>query len=220
MISFALDVINWDAIAALTGIVIAGLGFMINSRLRRQERKSRHAALLSEYRRETIAFSRDFFETVSEALALYAVEKERPRDDPQLCLLAARLSSLADTGRFYFPNEMGENPTGTSKGPAFAGTRRPPLEAILAAHFAVEAMRLAGPEKREAQDLAVECLHETRQPFPMPRDSGPSPRFLLIQARRCYLNAVVPGTFPREWHGMFEDLLGPVTGTPGAGPQL
>lgn len=211
MITFALDIINWDAVAALTGVVIAVLGFMINSRLRRQERKSRHAALLSEYRRETIAFSRDFFETVSRALALYAVEKDRPRDDPHLTEIAARLSSLADTGRFYFPNDIGANPTGSAKGPAFAGTRRPPLEAILAAYFAVEAMRLSGPEKTEAQDLAIDCLRETRQPFPAPRDSGPSPRFLLIQARRCYLNAVVPGTFPREWHSMFTELLGPAT---------
>ena len=37
-----------------------------------------------------------------------------------------------------------------------------------------------------------------------------SAKSVLLEARRAYMNVVVPDTFPREWDAMFKDLLGPV----------
>ncbi len=210
MIEITLGSIGWDAIAAVSGVLIATFGFAINKRLRRQEELTKRYALLGEYRQEIMGFSKEFFETVSEALALRARTDDPSPPTAELDRISTRLSSLVDTGRFLFPNHIPRGSAyGAKKGPAFAGFRRPPLDAILAAHFAVEAMRRSGDGAKRYLEDSIRHLKRTRQPLTEPvRDSDPV--YLLIQSRRCYLNAVVPDTFPQEWLSMFSDLLGPV----------
>lgn len=128
--------------------------------------------------------------------------------------MSNKLSSLVDTGRFLFPNHIpDDNPEGMHKGPAFAGRRRPPLDAILAGHYAVEAMKQEGDATKVYLSKAMNELRKTGQPLSTPiRESDPV--YLLIQSRRSYLNSVVPDTFPREWSKMFTVILGPVEGEP------
>ena len=61
----------------------------------------------------------------------------------------------------------------------------------------------------EFLSLSMVQLRKTGQPLKGPVRAE-DPFYLLIQSRRCYLNAVVPDTFPRVWMSMFTTLLGPV----------
>ena len=209
--TFSLDKIGWEAVSALSGMLIAAAGFAIGYMLRRREKRSQSYTLLAEYRSEIITFSEKFFDTVSEALAVQACSEGSAEDAREFNRLSTKLSSLADTGRFLFPNDLSNDPSyGIKKGPAFAGRRRPPLRAILAAHYCVEAMKRKGGGTQIYLDKALAELNKTGQPLTQPvRETDPV--YLLIQSRRCYLNCVLPDTFPREWLSMFSELLGPVT---------
>lgn len=210
MFEFALKTFTWEAISALSGIAIAVIGFMIGRGLRRRELRAQKYALIGEYRREIMAFSKEFFEQVAEALALRDTDPREPKTARRLAEISARLSGLADTGRFLFPNDLSRAQAGDAEdGPAFAGRRRPPLNAILAAHLAVEALRRDGDKVGEFLSLSMVQLRKTGQPLKGPVRAE-DPFYLLIQSRRCYLNAVVPDTFPRVWMSMFTTLLGPV----------
>ena len=66
MFEFALKTFTWEAISALSGIAIAVIGFMIGRGLRRRELRAQKYALIGEYRREIMAFSKEFFEQVAE----------------------------------------------------------------------------------------------------------------------------------------------------------
>lgn len=214
---FALNKIGWEAVSAVSGVFIAIIGFMISRNLRNQEQRARKYALLAEYRKEIIAFSKEYFETVSEALSVRNRFAETQDARAELDRLSNKLSSLVDTGRFLFPNHVpGEGAEGLHKGPAFAGRRRPPLDAILAAHYAVEAMKREGNAFGDYLNKSLTELRKTGQPLSTPvRETDPV--YLLIQSRRCYLNAVVPDTFPREWTKMFTVILGPVEQEPTSG---
>ena len=201
----ALNPFDWVAVEALSGFLLALVGFLIGRGLRKREATRRSYELLSEYRGLIIDFSKEFLGAVAEAKAAYEARGENAHD---LRRASTRLSGLADTGRFIFPNDLGgEDAADTERGPAFAGRRRPALDAILAAHFAAEAMW-----REDGRVWRAKALHELRktgQPLsePVVEDDA---TYLLGQARRCYLNAVVPTTFPREWREMFADLLGPM----------
>ncbi len=210
MLEITLNSIGWDAISAISTVLIATIGFAINNRLKKQENLSKRYALLGEYRREIMSFSKEFFEVVSAAIALRRQASDANPPVDELDRISARISSLVDTGRFLYPNDVtNAGAYGEKKGPAFAGFRRPPLDAILAAHFAVEAMRRAGGGADSYLQDSMRHLRRTRQPLTEPV-RGADPVYLLIQSRRCYLNSVVPDTFPREWRSMFSNLLGPV----------
>lgn len=209
-ISIKLDQIGWDTVSAISGVIIAILGFIINRRLRRRAKQAERYALLAEYRKEIIAYSSEFFDLVAEARSLRTRSKNDDAVKAELAGISSKLSSLADTGRFLFPNDnVGKNAFGAEKGPAFEGLRRPALDAILAAHFVVEAMSRDSDEAPSYYEKALKELRRTKQPLAVPiREQDPG--YLLVQCRRCYLNVVVPGTFPREWLTMFATLLGPI----------
>lgn len=212
-IKITLGQIGWDAVSAVSGLLIAALGFRISRSLRRREQQSQRYMLLAEYRKEIIAYSREFFEIVSDALSVRSRSESAGKAIQELDRLSTRLSSLVDTGRFLFPNDIGgSNAFGFEKGPAFAGRRRPALDAILAAHYALEAMKREGDAAKPFLEKALRELRKTNQPLTPPiRRSDPV--YLLIQSRRCFLNVVVPDTFPRDWLAMFSTLLGPIEGT-------
>ncbi|MCB1329373.1 MAG: hypothetical protein KDK28_07955 [Maritimibacter sp.] len=206
-ITINLSEFDWEAVSALSGVLIAILGFAISLTLWRREKVTERYVLLAEYRKELMAFSQTFFELVSDALAV----RSRATGDAEVELdrIASRLSGLVDTGRFLFPNDIeGENAIGAKKGPAFEGRRRPPLDAILAAHHAAMALKYEGEARKPSLVQALKALKKTGQPLTEPVRAT-DPVYLLIQSRRCYLNAVVPDTFPRKWRRMFTTLLGP-----------
>lgn len=210
LIELDLGTISWDAIAAISALLIAVMSFLINRRLRRQQEIAKRYALLGEYRQEIIPFSKELFEAIAKGISLNRRSNDTDISERELDDLATKLSSLADTGRFLFPNYIsGSDPVGREKGPAFAGIRRPPIDAILAAHYAVRAIAKSGEDRKRFIDFSVQELRKTGQPLAEPTKFS-NPEYLLVQSRRCYLNAVLPDTFPREWKSMFSDLLGPI----------
>ncbi len=209
-LNFTLDVITWEAVSALSGLMIAGVGFVISRNLRRHDRHTQRYALLGEYRREVTAFSKEYFEIVADVLAVRDSVEDPAQVRAELERLATRLSGMVDAGRFLFPNDTsGDNAFGFEKGDAFAGRRRPALDAILAAYHAVKAMKTEGDYRQEKLAEALAQLRKIGVWLSEPIRAN-DPVYLLIQSRRCYLNAVVPETQPDEWRRMFSDILAPV----------
>lgn len=141
-ITVALQIIDWQAVTGMSGLLIALSGLILSQILRKQQRMAQKYSLLNEYRNEVISFSRIFFEIVSDAIALRIRADAPNMETEEIDKIASRLSSLVDTGRFLFPNDISHaNAFGFEKGPAYAGRRRPPLDAIPAACYAVQAMK-------------------------------------------------------------------------------
>jgi hypothetical protein len=205
--------IDWAAISAISTIVIAALGYAISKNIKDQERQRERYTVLAEYRKEVIAFSARFFEIVAELIAIYDLGHKHEKNFSDACRLAARLSSLVDEGRFLFPNDTDHpNNYGSEKGPGYEGARRPALDAIMAAHFA--AVALSDSEKMsQMTSLADREIRKTNLPRSDIYDPS-SVRSILVESRRCFVNAVFPSTFPREWQSLFHDLLGPVKKSP------
>lgn len=202
--------IDWAAVTAVSTISIAVLGFVINAGLRANAEKSESYRLLVEYRQEIIGFSSEFFDIVARA-NVEALKKPEDRDQTELQRIAADLSKQVDKGRFIFPNYQTESGYGKEKGPGFEGRRREPLDAIMAAYCAVQAMIDA--ESNRFIRLSHRNLIRADQPF-SDKFNPVDCQSLIIEARRSYVNSVVPTTFPREWHMLFEDLFGAVKERP------
>ena len=204
-----LGVFDWGSVAALSSIVIAILGFVINHRLHEISRRSGRHEHLAEFRKEITAFSADFLTAASEAQAFAQCIGQGAVNVDDARKKAAQLSALVDRGRFLFPNYLHENDRhGAEKGPAVEGYRREPLDAIMAAYFAMES--IARPE--EAERYLWRSYRElVRAGQPMKDDFNRlDPASCIFEARRSFLNSVVPSTFPREWRTSFSRLLGPV----------
>ncbi|MFY0681300.1 MAG: hypothetical protein JXR13_12050 [Thalassovita sp.] len=201
--------IRWEGLGAISTIAIAVIGFVISARLKRRDARTSRYALLVEFRQELINFSEKFFDHTAEGIALAGAVSAGGKQDREIARVSADLSALIDQGRFIFPNYVDKmRPHGVKKGPAFAGIRREPLDAIMAAHLAMEALRLPSRKAEFLADAEAE-LRGTGQPISRHYNND-SIRSTLMEARRCYLNAVLPETFPHEWQGMFRELLGPV----------
>ncbi len=104
-LNFTLDVITWEAVSALSGLMIAGVGFVISRNLRRHDRHTQRYALLGEYRREVTAFSKEYFEIVADVLAVRDSVEDPAQVRAELERLATRLAGMVDAGRFLFPND-------------------------------------------------------------------------------------------------------------------
>ena len=203
----SLNEFGWEAVSALSAIVLAIFGYLISRRLRMANEKTEKFALLSEFRKEIVGYSSQFFELTSIAITHCAVSDSASVEDAQRT--ANALSALADTGRFLFPNYVDGSGYGREKGPAFEGYRREPLDAVLAAFHALQAIE--HPERCEQfLRLSKHLLEIAGQPLSKEFDPT-SPRSHIIEARRSYLNSVVPSTFPREWLSQFSELYKPVS---------
>jgi hypothetical protein len=204
-----LDTIDWSAISAISTIVIAVLGYAISRNLKDQEKQRERYTVLAEYRKEVIAFSARFFDIVADLIAIHDTDVGQVSNASEASRLAAKLSSLVDEGRFLFPNDTDPpNNYGSEKGPGYEGARRPALDSIMAAHFS--AVALADQKKlSKMKSLANGELQKTGLPLSDTYDPA-SVRSILVESRRCFINAVIPSTFPREWQRLFHNLLGPV----------
>lgn len=209
MIDFELVTIDWGAVGAISTIVIAILGFSINSRLKRQEKERERYSLLVEYRRELNAFSIRFFDIVADLSAYSANIPCNDEDRSRIRNLVERLSSLIDEGRFLFPNDAeAPNNYGKEKGPAYEGARRPALDALMAAYLVGQSL-IQDSESKDLMSTANRELVKTGQPISATHRPQ-SVQSILIESRRCYVNAIFPSTLPREWQKWFHEILGPV----------
>lgn len=207
-ISIQLTTFDWGAVSAISTIAIAILGFLINQKLKQRKDRAERFGLLVEYRREIIQFSNEFLDVCADALSECLAADEKCADFERCRAVSSRLSSLADKGRFLFPNYRDESGFGSEKGPAFEGIRREPLDAILAAYYAIESVR--APEKSISYlRNSYRELVKTGQPLSKQFSYNSAASF-IIEAKRAYLNSVVPETFPNEWLEEFSELLGPM----------
>ena len=204
-----LNTIDWSAISAISTIVIAVLGYAISINIKEQEKQRERYTILAEYRKEVIAFSSRFFDIVANLISICDLNEGQDGGKNDACRLAAKLSSLVDEGRFLFPNDTDSpNNYGSEKGSGYEGARRPALDAIMAAHFSAVALsdnKIVG----NMTSLANRELRKTRLPLSEVYDAN-SVRSILVESRRCFVNAVFPSTFPWEWQKLFHNLLGPV----------
>jgi len=202
--------IDWSAIAALSSIAVATVGFIIGSNLRRSQKRQERYTLILEFRREIIEFSSDFITSISDALSIIDEDLSKENLRRELQYTSKKLSALVDLGRFFFPNYVTqEGNYGHEKGPAFEGYKRPSLDAIIAAHLAVEAALSNGEEKQNLLKLSKEqFLHHNNSWMNFSGEL--TPKRLLVHSRRTFLNLTVPETLPKEWRSMFQNLLGPV----------
>ena len=196
---------DWNAVTAISTVIIAVVGLIINRRLRLDQEKSERYALLVEFRQEILKYSSEFFRVTAKAIA-ESEKDEKNRDVTELLHAAASLSALLDEGRFLFPNYQTNHGIGKKKGPAFEGLRREPLDAILAAYLAMQSV-CSKEDAQELRDRAYRELLRANQPFSYEFDPE-NATSLIIEARRSYLNSVVPLTRPREWLKQFNQLYG------------
>lgn len=199
----------WEAISAASTIAIAFIGFEISGRVSLNEAKRSQYTLLVEYRKELMSFSEQFSALIAQAISLVDCDLGDNLKSDKASEISSKLSSLVDIGRFIFPNDVNPpNDFGREKGPAFAGARRPALDAVMAAFFVVESIRVPTESRLKLLEANRNFLRTDQPPSVMyDRKSAKS---VLLEARRAYMNVVVPDTFPREWDAMFKDLLGPV----------
>ncbi|MGJ8594548.1 hypothetical protein [Sulfitobacter sp.] len=196
---------NWEAISAISTIAIAFFGYLINVRLNTASKKSERYSLLVGYRSEIFGFASEFFDVTAEAISECDKEPEK-RSVQKIYEISARLSAHVDKGRFLFPNYISTVKIGEEKGPAFEGLRREPLDAILSTYFAVESLKI-GCDSKKLLCNAHRVLVRAQQPV-SPQFDPNSATSIIIEARRSFLNSVVPNTFPREWRLQFSELFG------------
>lgn len=212
MLTFDLFKIDWNAISAIITFLLAIIGLVINRQISKQTKNIERFGLFVEYRKEIKEYSAVFFELVSEALAQCELNNYNKEQNYNLSVIATKLSALADTGRFLFPNyNTGEHNYGHAKGPAFEGSRRPQLDAVLAAHYAVTAMCYpSGKEQDKLLLHSLSVLQKTNQPLEKPVRED-NPKYLLMQSRKCFLNCTIPDTSPRFWLNVINKTKNSIT---------
>lgn len=203
-----LGTLDWNAVVAISTIAIAVIGFLINRKLNKGQEQAERYALLVQFRREMIDYASEFFSASADAIALADLAETHGVDQEKCNIVSAELSALIDKGRFLFPNYKDGAGFGKEKGPAFEGFRREPLDAILAAFFAVESIRRPDQKQSYMRKSLREIIRANQ---PISREfRAENARSLIIEARRSFLNSVVPKTYPELWLQQFSDLLGPM----------
>ena len=187
-----------------------------------RERASQKRAVLIEFRSEVIDFSARFIDLTSEALAdieLHEAGKSRG-DGTRIFDTKRKLSAILDEGRFLFPNVDKEGlGLAAVKGEVFDGYRRPELNMIYAVYCCTEALVQTGSAADEKLDEAYRWVAAVNRKIlridPTARfpEAKPDGKKVIIEARRAFLNLVVPQTLPDEWRETTEAWLGNTTPT-------
>ena len=148
---------EWVAVlSAIVAVVSFGLNWLV---VRRQS-ELQYETLRAEMDAEVIAWTHEAIDQVSQAIALargrgatYSVEEMR-RLSFETC---QRLSSIADRGRLFFPNESPET-HGRDKETAFQGYRPPILDAVVFASTRIGRLETAQTEPdKDAAEFLAKC---------------------------------------------------------------
>ena len=153
---------NWLTLLNAT-FTIASAGFGLWARRRNALIQMENLRLHLD--RQRIAWGSEVIELLSETEFLVERLHRGPRDasaaqgaEMQREAFLARLSSLIDRGRMYFPNVLSRN-IGQERGPAFAGHRRAIIDAIALVYETVKRMKpeLALDNLGPPGDFVREC---------------------------------------------------------------
>lgn len=153
---------NWGVnewVAAVSA-VLALASFALNWALVQRQNKLQFESLKAQMDADVMHWAHETIDLVSEASALARGRGAfYPPDEfaRRALEVAARLSSAADRGRLFFPNEA---PThhGADKEGAFQGYRPPVLDAVVLAYFQLDRVRQenGGPDE-VACDYLIKC---------------------------------------------------------------
>lgn len=209
MIALELWRIDWGAIGAISSILIAALGFLINNQLKKNGDHERAFTALTTYRANVMDFSFKFFEILAETISISEEIGEESFSMSRVIAVSNRISTLLEVGRFLFPNDnMPPNDFGIEKGPAFSGARRPALDCIMAAYRGARSIQ-DGVVNTELFSLAKDTLWQANQPESTEYNPESIVSF-FVECRRAYINSVFPSTLPSEWQSSLENILIPV----------
>jgi hypothetical protein len=153
-----LSISDWVAvISALLAIVSLGLNWLV---VRRQT-ELQYETLRVEMDNNVIEWTHEAIDAVSDGIVL---ARARGREgyapgEYDRCVAEAsqRLSSIADRGRLFFPNER-PNAHGVQKEAAFQGYRPPILDTVVFAHTRLDRMQTsAGGADEESATFLIKC---------------------------------------------------------------
>jgi hypothetical protein len=145
---------------AVVSAVIALVSFGLNWLVVRRQTELQYETLRAEMDAEVISWAHEAIDGVSQAAAVargrgvtYSADETR-----RLAFEACQtLSSIADRGRLFFPNESPET-HGRDKEVAFQGYRPPILDAVVFASTRIGRMETAAAEPdTEAADFLTKC---------------------------------------------------------------
>ena len=145
---------------AVLSAIVAVVSFGLNWLVVRRQTELQYETLRAEMDAEVIAWTHEAIDQVSQAIALargrgatYSVEEMR-RLSFETC---PRLSSIADRGRLFFPNESPET-HGRDKETAFQGYRPPILDAVVFASTRIGRLETAQTEPdKDAAEFLAKC---------------------------------------------------------------
>lgn len=145
---------------AVLSAIVAVISFGLNWLVVRRQTELQYETLRAEMDAEVIAWTHEAIDQVSQAIALargrgatYSVEEMR-RLSFETC---QRLSSIADRGRLFFPNESPET-HGRDKETAFQGYRPPILDAVVFASTRIGRLETAETEPdKDAAEFLAKC---------------------------------------------------------------
>jgi hypothetical protein len=145
---------------AVLSAIVAVVSFGLNWLVVRRQTELQYETLRAEMDAEVIAWTHEAIDQVSQAIALargrgatYSAEEMR-RLSFETC---QRLSSIADRGRLFFPNESPET-HGRDKETAFQGYRPPILDAVVFASTRIGRLETAETEPdKDAAEFLAKC---------------------------------------------------------------
>jgi hypothetical protein len=151
-----MDVNEWVAVGSA---VVALASFLLNWMVINRQVALQYETLKAEMDSEVIAWAHEAIDAVSHGIAL-ARGRGHAYSGEECGRLqheaAQRLSSLADRGRLFFPNEAPDR-HGQNKETAFQGYRQPILDAVVFASARVQGMSHAGEPDEEAAAFLTKC---------------------------------------------------------------
>lgn len=153
---------NWgiNEWVAVISAIVAVVSFGLNWIVVRRQTELQYETLRAEMDAEVIGWSHEAIDQVSQAVALargrglaYSAD-EMKRMAFETC---QRLSSIADRGRLFFPNESPET-HGREKEAAFQGYRPPILDAVVFASTRIGRLDTQATEPdKEAAEFLSKC---------------------------------------------------------------
>lgn len=139
--------------------LLALASFVLNWAVINRQIALQYETLKAEMDAEVIAWAHEAIDAVSDGVAL-ARGRGRAYNAEECARLqhkaAQRLSSLADRGRLFFPNEAPDS-HGQDKETAFQGYRQPILDAMVFASERVQRMAHGGEPDEEAAAFLTKC---------------------------------------------------------------
>jgi hypothetical protein len=168
---------------AVISAIVALISFGLNWLVVRRQTELQYETLRAEMDAEVIAWAHEAIDDVSQAAAL-ARGRGVTYGADELRRLAAencqRLSSLADRGRLFFPNEA-PDAHGRDREVAFQGYRQPILDAVV---FASTSIGRLDPSAPEPDTDAAEFLTKCRRLLVSEAQNAIDPRRRVQMLRR------------------------------------